>query len=50
MINIICLYKNKYDEEVIEKRFDNVEDYNLFGIWIANNAVDVEILDVIIEE
>ena len=42
-MEIICLYK----ESGTEKKFDS---YESFGKWVADNAVEISILDVIQEE
>lgn len=47
MVKIICLYKNNYDGKIISRKFD---DYGVFGKWIADNAVEISLLDVIQEE
>lgn len=46
-MEIICLYKKKWNGENKNKKFDS---YESFGKWVADNAVEISILDVIQEE
>ncbi|SCJ83141.1 Uncharacterised protein [uncultured Clostridium sp.] len=46
-MEIICLYKEKWNGENKNKKFDS---YGSFGKWVADNAVEISILDVIQEE
>ena len=43
-MEIICLYKEQWNGESKEKKFDS---YEILGKWIADNAVEIEIIDVI---
>ena len=46
-MEIICLYKEKWNGENKNKKFDS---YESFGKWVADNAVEISILDVTQEE
>lgn len=46
-MEIIYLYKEKWNGENKNKKFDS---YESFGKWVADNAVEISILDVIQEE
>lgn len=46
-MEIVCLYKEKWNGENKNKKFDS---YESFGKWVADNAVEISILDVIQEE
>ena len=46
-MEIICLYKEKWNGENKNKKFDS---YESFGKWVADNATEIAILDVIEEE
>ena len=46
-MEIICLYKEKWNGENKNKKFDS---YESVGKWVADNAVEISILDVIQEE
>lgn len=46
-MEMICLYKEKWNGENKNKKFDS---YESFGKWVADNAVEISILDVIQEE
>lgn len=46
-MEIICLYKEKWNGENKNKKFDS---YESFGKWVADNAVEISILDGIQEE
>ncbi|WP_302579943.1 hypothetical protein [Clostridium saudiense] len=46
-MEIICLYKYKYNGKINEKKFDS---YEFFGKWIADNTIEISIIDVIQEE
>lgn len=46
-MEIICLYKEKYNGEIKDKKFDS---YDSFGKWVADNATEISIIDVIQEE
>ena len=43
-MEIICLYKEKYNGESNNKKFDS---YSTFGKWVADNATEISIIDVI---
>lgn len=43
-MEIICLYKEQLNEKSKEKKFDS---YEIFGKWVADNAVEISIIDVI---
>lgn len=46
-VEIICLYKENWNGESKDKRFDS---YDIFGKWVADNAVEISIIDVIQKE
>nr|DAZ19736.1 MAG TPA: Dicer [Caudoviricetes sp.] len=46
-IEIIFKYVDKESRKECEKRFNN---YDEFGLWCANNILDIEPKDLIIEE
>lgn len=46
-MELTCIYKDKYDDEIKEKKFDS---YDFFGKWVADNATEILIIDVIQEE
>lgn len=46
-MEIICLYKENYNGENKDKKFDS---YNHFGKWVADNATEIQIIDVTQEE
>lgn len=43
-MELTCIYKNRWNGEIKEKKFDG---YQIFGKWIADNAIEIEIIDVI---
>ena len=45
-MEITCIYRNN-DYEINNKKFD---DYAHFGCWIADNATEIKLVDVIVEE
>lgn len=46
-IELTCLYKDKCDDEIKEKKFDS---YDFFGKWVADNVTEIELMDVTQEE
>ena len=46
MVEITCIYRNR-DYELENKKFDS---YDFFGKWIADNATEITLVDVIQEE
>lgn len=46
-MELTCIYKDKYDDEIKEKKFDS---YDFFGKWVADNATEIELIDVTQEE
>lgn len=46
-MNIICLYKKNWNGKIKRKIFDSFE---VFGKWVADNATEISIIDVIKEE
>lgn len=47
MLEITCIYKELWNGSTHEKRFDS---FGVFGKWVADNATEIAILDVIQEE
>lgn len=47
MLELTCIYKELWNEVVKDKKFDSFE---VFGKWVADNATEIAILDVIEEE
>ena len=47
MLEITCIYKELWNGSTNEKRFDS---FGVFGKWVADNATEISILDVIQEE
>lgn len=45
-MEIVCFYRNN-DYELLNKKFNNC---GVFGLWVADNATEINIVDVIIEE
>lgn len=43
-MEIICLYRENWNGKFKRKLFDS---YESFGKWMADNAVEIEIIDVI---
>lgn len=46
-MELTCIYRERFNNEYKEKRFDS---YSTFGKWVADNAVEIAIIDVIQEE
>lgn len=46
-MELTCLYRDKYDGVIKEIKFDS---YDFFGKWIADNATEIELIDVTQEE
>lgn len=46
-MELTCVYKDRWNGEIKEKKFDS---YQFFGKWVADNATEIEIVDVIQEE
>lgn len=46
-VELTCIYKDRWNGQIKDKKFDS---YQAFGKWVADNATDIEILDVIQEE
>lgn len=46
-MELTCLYKDRWNGEIKDKKFDS---YEIFGKWVADNATEIEIIDVIQEE
>ena len=47
MLELTCIYKELWNGSTHEKRFYSFE---VFGKWVADNATEIAILDVIQEE
>ncbi len=47
MLEITCIYKELWNGIINDKRFDSFE---VFGKWVADNAIEISIIDVIQEE
>lgn len=47
MLKLTCIYKCDYDGVIDTKVFD---DYGIFEKWVADNATEIAIIDVIQEE
>ena len=47
MLELTCIYKELWNGSTHEKRFDS---FGVFGKWVADNATEIAILDVIEEE
>lgn len=46
-MELTCIYKDKYNDEIKEKKFDS---YDFFCKWVADNATEIELIDVTQEE
>ncbi|WP_133016255.1 hypothetical protein [Clostridium cuniculi] len=46
-MELTCLYRDKYDGVIKEIKFDS---YDFFGKWVADNATEIELIDVTQEE
>ena len=46
-MEIICLYKKSWNGKIKTKIFDS---YEVFGKWVADNATEIQIIDVTQEE
>lgn len=46
-MELTCVYKERWNREINEKKFDS---YQFLGKWVADNATEIEIIDVIQEE
>ncbi|MCR1953160.1 hypothetical protein NSB31_29680 [Bacillus cereus] len=46
-LEIICLYMDKSDNEIKERKFDG---FSSFGKWVADNVTEVILIDIIQEE
>lgn len=46
MLELTCIYKCNYDGVIETKVFD---DYGMFGKWLADNATEIILIDVIQE-
>ena len=47
MLEITCIYKELWNGSINDKRFDGFE---VFGKWVADNATEISIINVIQEE
>lgn len=47
MLELTCIYKCDYDGVIGTKVFD---DYGIFGKWVADNATEITLIEVIQEE
>lgn len=47
MLELTCIYKELWNGATKDKRFDSFE---VFGKWVADNATEIYIIDVIQEE
>lgn len=45
-MEITCIYRNR-DYEIANMKFNN---YGAFGKWVADNATEIHLVDVIQEE
>lgn len=43
-MNITCLYRKNWNGKIKRKDFNS---YEIFGRWIADNAVEISIIDVV---
>lgn len=43
-MEIICLYRKSWNGKIKRKTFDS---YDFFGKWVADNATEISIIDVI---
>ena len=47
MLELTCIYKKNWTGKIKRKIFDSFE---VFGKWVADNATEISIIDVIQEE
>ena len=47
MLELTCIYKKLWNGVVKDKKFDS---FGVFGKWVADNATEISIIDVIQEE
>ena len=46
-MELTCLYKDRWNGEIKDKKFDS---YEVFGKWVADNATEIILIDVVQEE